>query len=125
MRYKVLVETGINDSPEEHEMSAATILTYYFKTDVKFMRKKPFSAPDIEVGNIFWEIKSPKGEGKNNIHKHMREASHQSENIVIDLRRMSMQQERAIGHINTYLRRPNRIKRVLIITKNKKVLAIK
>jgi hypothetical protein len=83
------------------------------------------STPDISIRGVEWEIKSPKGKSDNNIQKNMREAGHQSNNIVIDLRRSKLHQSRAVGYINLYLSNPNHLKRVLVIAKNGKVLVIK
>ena len=48
---------------------------------------KGLRMPDIMMKGVAWEIKSPEGNGKNTIKNTAQNASHQSENIIIDLRR--------------------------------------
>lgn len=111
--------------PKPHEESAAVILSKYFDSDVKFIATSNFGTPDISIRGVAWEIKSPVGESKNNIQKNIRAAAKQSRNVVIDLRRSKLHQERAVGYINQFLSRPNNIKRLIVITKRAKVLDIK
>lgn len=79
----------------------------------------------MSIGDLEWEIKSPVGGSANNIQKNMREASAQSENIVIDLRRSKLHQTRAVGYIKQFSDRYKKVQRVLVITKSKQVLTIK
>ena len=124
MKYKVIIKTDLKDRPKDYELSAAFILAQHFKADVVFLRPKLDKTPDIKVNDLKWEIKSPKGNGKKTIENNLREASKQSQNIVMDLRRIRMHQTRAIARINFFLSKPNRLKRVLIVTKSKKVIEI-
>jgi Contact-dependent growth inhibition CdiA C-terminal domain len=73
------------------------MLAVHFKSDVQFIEATSRSAPDISINGIQWELKSPVGVGGNNIQKNMREASAQSKNIVIDLRRSKLHQTRALA----------------------------
>ena len=123
-KYEVIIKTDLRDRPEDHELSAAFILAEYFKSDTTFLRPQIDKTPDIEVSGTKWEIKSPKGNSKKTIENNLRTARKQSRNIVIDLRRLKMHQTRAIGRINFFLSKGHSFKRVLIITKNKKVVEI-
>lgn len=60
-KYKVVVKTRLEDTPKDHEMTAAVILAYHFKSDVIFIRQGEKKTPDIDVNGVKWEIKSPKG----------------------------------------------------------------
>lgn len=126
IKYKVIVKTSLEDAPKEHELSAALILAYHFKTDVVFLRpdiKK--RTPDITVGDTRWEIKSPRGDGKKTIDNNLRSARKQSQNIVLDLRRTKLHQLKSISRIKHYLvSGPHNIKRLIIITKTNKVIDI-
>jgi hypothetical protein len=123
-RYEVIVKTSVEDAPEIHEMSAALILAYHFKTDVVFLRVQHGRTPDVDIDGIKWEIKSPLGDGKRTIDNNFSEARGQSKNIVIDLRRTKMHQAKANARIRYYLSTPHNFKQVLVITKNKKVVVI-
>ena len=123
-KYEVIVKTNIKDRPKDHEMSAAIILAHHFKSDITFLRPQTDKTPDIAVGSTKWEIKSPRGNSKKTIENNLRVARKQSRNIVIDLRRMKMHQKRATARINFFLANPHHFKRVVIITKSRKVIEI-
>ncbi|HMQ96389.1 MAG TPA: hypothetical protein PKD19_04175 [Candidatus Saccharibacteria bacterium] len=123
-KYEVIVKTSIDDAPEIHEMSAALILAYHFKTDVIFLRVQHGRTPDVDIKGTKWEIKSPLGDGRRTIDNNFSEARGQSKNIVIDLRRTKMHQAKANARIRYYLSTPHNFKQVLVITKNKKVVVI-
>ena len=105
-------------------MSAAIILANYFKVDITFLRPLADRTPDIDVNGVKWEIKSPKGNGKKTIDNNFRAARGQSRNIVMDLRRIKMHQSKASARINFFLSTPHHFKRVLVITKSKKIIEI-
>ena len=124
MKYKAIIKTNLKDRPKDHELSAALILAGYFKSDVVFLRPQTDKTPDIEVGGSKWEIKSPRGDGKKTIDNNFRTARKQSQNIVMDLRRIKMHQNKAAARINSFLSTQHNFKRVLIVTKSKKVIEI-
>ena len=52
--------------------------------------------PDIVMQGVAWEMKSPEGSGKYTIKKAVQNASHQSQNIIIDLRRLPSRGQAAV-----------------------------
>lgn len=124
-KYKVIVKTDPQDYPKEHEMSAAILLAYHFKSDIIFLRPESKRTPDIEVNDAKWEIKSPTGGGKKTIENNLRLARKQSQFIVLDLRRCKLHQARAISRIKFYLAtNAHNIKKLKIISKSQKVIDI-
>jgi hypothetical protein len=124
MKYKVVVKTDLKDLPKDYELSAALILANYFKSDVIFLRPLKDKTPDIDASGVHWEIKSPRGSGKKTIDNNFRTARKQSLYIVMDLRRIKMHQQKATSRISFFLSTPHRFKKVLVITKNQKVIEI-
>jgi hypothetical protein len=124
-KHNIIIPVGMKPRPKIHEETAADILASHFKSDVHFIETAAQGTPDVSIKGIKWEIKSPIGKGANNIQKNMREASAQSENIVIDLRRSKLHQTRALGYIKQFTDRYKKLKRVVVITKTKHVLTIK
>ena len=123
--YRVILETGPKDTPRPHELKAAKVIAEYFKTDIVFLRTSSMKTPDLKVGNIVWELKSPIGDGKNTIHNTFKTARKQSANIIIDLSRCKMHQTKAISNIkHIYSKRRNKNGKLLIITKTRHVLDI-
>ncbi len=124
-KYEVTVKTNPQDAPKEHELSAAIVLAYHFKTNVTFLRPERKKTPDVDINGVRWEIKSPKGNAKKTIENNLRTARKQSENIVIDLARSKMHNQRALARANFYIRtEAHTIKRLKIITKTRKIIDI-
>jgi hypothetical protein len=124
-KYNVIVQTDLVGAPKEHELSAALILAYHFKSDVTFLRPDTRKTPDINVDGVKWEVKSPRGDGKKTIDNNLRAAHKQSRNVVLDLRRTKLHQRKAIARINYYLSAgPHKINHLKIITKTQKIIDI-
>ncbi len=125
MKYKVIVDTDRKDYPKDHEVLAAILLADHFRVDVTFLRPGRQRTPDLDIGGVLWEIKSPMGNGRKTMENNLRSARKQSSNIVIDLRRTSMNYHNALARINFYLATENhRIKQLRIITKSQKIIDI-
>ena len=126
MKHKVIVETGILDSPQGHELKAALIVANeYFKRDVTFLRQGVHTTADIECNGQKWEIKSPVGNGKKTIENNLRNARKQSKNLIVDFSRMKLHQTKAIANIRFYLKNaPSQFNKVIVITKTKKIIEI-
>lgn len=126
MKYKVIVETDVIDRPKDHEMKAALIVANeYFKSDVVFLRPEVYKTPDLQAKDIKWELKSPLGNGKKTIENNMRTARKQSEYLILDFSRMKLHQTKALSNINYYLNNgSDQFKRVIVITKDRKILEI-
>lgn len=80
--------------------------------------------PDIMLNNIPWEIKAPAGNGKNTISHNINNALCQSENIIIDLIRCKIADEKAINEIIRLFNLSKRTKKLIIIPKNKIIIDI-
>jgi hypothetical protein len=72
-----------------------------------------------------WEMKAPKGNGKYTAQNIIQAAAHQSNNIIIDLRRCKMLDNKAIVSYTKEFEKNKSIKRMKIITKSKEVLDFK
>lgn len=124
-KYSIIIPVGMKPRPKIHEETAADLLANHFKSDVHFIETASQGTADVSIKGVEWELKSPVGCGANNIRKNMREAGLQSLNVVIDLRRSKLHQTRAIGYIKQYMATSRKLRRVLVITKAKRVLTIK
>ena len=125
IQYKVIVETSPQDAPHDFEMSAALLVANYFETNVVFLRPASLKSPDLRVKGEIWELKSPRGNGKNTIQNNIKNARKQSANIVIDLRHCKMNEVKALSRIRAvYKKRKRKTGRYLIIKKNGKVLDV-
>ncbi len=120
-------ETGTS-SPRPHEKRIAKTIANYFQSDVIFMRRASSKTPDLYIlkTNIRWELKSPEGGGKHTVQNNLREASWQSENILLDLSRAKLSDEKGISRTKEFLKKErSKIRRLKIITKKLKIMDIK
>ena len=81
--------------------------------------------PDLMINGTMWELKSPTGQSRRTIQNNLRRACQQSQNVIIDLRRCPQKDARVIARIKHELSGANKIKRLLVIKKNKRVVVIK
>lgn len=86
---------------------------------------KGMRTPDISINGVLWEIKSPTGGGKNTIKHTFQNATHQSNNIIVDLRRCKLQQDLAIKELEQRFSLSKRIRRMKIITNDEKIIDFK
>ena len=95
------------------------------KSNIIFIRKRPHITPDLFISKTHqvWELKSPLGNGKRTIDNNLREASKQSEYIVLDLSRIKMNNNRALSKARGFLNSGDaHLKKLLIIDKSGKVV---
>jgi hypothetical protein len=126
-KHRIIVPNDVKPKPEKHELEAAEIISEHFKSDVEFIKRANGKTADIKVvaTGANWEMKSPKGNGKNTIQNNLRKADDQSPNVVLDLCRIKLHQTNAINRAKYELSKANKIKQLLVITKSKKVLVLK
>lgn len=83
---------------------------------------KGLRMPDLTMLGVPWEMKSPVSTGKHTIKNFVQSASHQSENIIIDLRRYKADEEIAVKDIERYFNLSKRLRRAKIILKSEEML---
>ena len=80
---------------------------------------------DILMSGLVWEMKSPHGNGKWVIKNILQKASHQSENVIIDIRRLKQYpQEKYINEVKQRFASISRLQRLKIIGKRNIFLEI-
>ena len=125
MRYQVIVDTLPQDAPYDFEMSAALLVANFFETDVIFQRPGHLKSPDLLLKNQVWELKSPRGNGKNTIHNVFVTSRKQSYNVVIDLRFCKMNEQKAFARIRDAFKKRRRKRcQLLIVTKDGNIIDI-
>lgn len=125
MAYHLHISSDIKPEPSDHEISAALILSEYFQTDITFIKRSHMHTADFLINGQVWEHKSPTGDGKRTMQNNLRKADDQSTCIVMDLRRCKMRPDQAINRIRYELAKANKIKRLIVIQKNRRILELK
>ena len=124
--YDIQFEDGAE--PEPHEIQTTLFLKKQGK-DVKFLAPKNrdhIKTPDSAMDGLKWEIKAPVSAGSRTIEHVLRSATKQSPNVIIDLRRCKMSDERALHQIShEAAKRKSTLKKLLVVTKSQKAIDLK
>ena len=83
---------------------------------------KGLPMPDIMMSGVPWEIKSPNGKSKNTIKHILQKAKHQSDSIILDLRRNQLDEVQVIEDLKYHYQLSKRLRRMKIIKKNGEIL---
>lgn len=126
MTHQIHIPINMKPTPYPHEMFIAQVMSNYFDTDVTFIKRSDTAkSADLKIKNTIWEIKSPIGDGKRTMQNNLRTADDQSPNIIINLVRCKMAPYKAVSRIRHELNKANKIKRLLVVFKDGKVLLLK
>jgi len=112
--------------PEPHEVEVAWILARHFGSSVEFLRPSEgykLKTADIVMNGLIWEIKSPTGGGRMTVSNQFKRASKQSNHIVLDARRVHLEEDKVLSQIRTEMKK-RRFRAVLFITKAGTVLEV-
>lgn len=108
----------------DHEMMAAIVLIT--KGDVRFLEEASYRTPDIYYLGEKWEIKSPTGNSSRTIENNIRNALRQSDNIIIDLRRMHVNENKCLKEVERQVNLfGKRVRKMLVIVNDDKIKEIK
>ncbi len=128
MKYQVIIPDNLEQYPEPHEISAAHILCRYFNSTVTFLQKRHGyhqHTPDVIICDIEWEMKSPKSRKMDKIRQNIEQALDQSGSVVIDTRRTKIADEKILAMIERSAPAWKKIKRLIVIRKDKSVQPIR
>ena len=107
-----------------HENAAVVFLTQR-GFDIELLppvQRKGARTPDIKMLGLEWELKSPRSNGKYTIEHSFRSALKQSPNIIFDIRRSKIPQQKCIAEIERRFNDFKKVSRVMIIAKRQKLL---
>jgi hypothetical protein len=111
----------------EHELKTAQVLARYGHI-ICFVAKangRNVKSADILIGNVLYEIKSPKADKLSAIERNLKRASKQAENIVIDSGRMKKIHDSAIQKcLVLKLKQQKTIKRILFVNRKHELIDI-
>lgn len=117
-----LVRNGVH--LQDHEFETIKVL---LQEDVEInlippIQGKGIKTPDFTINSVIWEMKAPEGSGKKTMQNTIQRAGKQSPNVIIDLRRSKMSQERAINELKHHFQLSKRLNKLKIITKEAEIL---
>ena len=109
---------------EAHELATVVFFTE-LGYDIELIPRSNIEGlhlPDIIMDGLKWEIKAPKGDGRWVIMNTLQNAQRQSENVIIDLRRIKLPQDKCLAALEREFVHSKKLKRMKVITKAHKLL---
>ncbi|MDR0518633.1 MAG: hypothetical protein LBG82_01050 [Clostridiales Family XIII bacterium] len=126
---QVIIPVAHPNPPEAHEVEAARVLALHFGCEVKFLipvddyKRK---TPDIAMLGLEWEIKSPRGSSKRStIRSQFANAKGKSKHLIIDGQNTPLDDGFVINKLHAEIRKRQSVKKLIYITKERKVLDIR
>lgn len=108
----------------EHEWKTVKYFLELGK-DIELLPKseiKDYHQGDFVMDGVAWETKAPIGKGKYTVQNKIQEAVQQSSNVIIDLRRSKMIEDRAIKAYKQEFQKNKGLRRMKIIKKDGEML---
>lgn len=119
--------SALNIEPYPHELAIAELFSQQGK-DVIFLKPSNIPGvyvPDIVVDGTEWEMKSPDGKSERTIRRNLHKASTQSRNIIFDLSRIGIPEDKCIKELKEAFNSSNYIRNMIIVTKSKDMIRLK
>lgn len=116
----------LSSPPEKHEINVANLFSDlgYDVTFIKASNIPDIHTPDILMDGVEWEIKSPLGKGKHTIERNIKNALLQSNNIIFDLRRINIPEDKCISRLKNEFKIRKEIHRLYIIKMNSDMILL-
>ena len=124
MKEGKLTQNGVHLKAHEYSTVKLLLENGYDVELIPTSGIKGLRMPDIMLQGVPWEMKSPQGDGKRTIMNTIQNASHQSTNIIVDLRRCKLREDLALKELQWHFKLSKRIRRLKVITKDEKILDI-
>lgn len=117
-----IIPNGV--SLEKHEYDTVLFLTT-LGYDIELIPPSHIPnirTPDFKMNGSKWEMKSPKGKSRSTLEHAFKVAVRQSPNVLFDLRRVQIPEEKAIDILSKLVKSSREIKKLLVVTKSDKLL---
>jgi hypothetical protein len=114
--------------PDFSEQMVADLLALERGKDIEFIKpdtRYKVHTPDINMGGERWEIKCPESNKMDKVRRNIDTAANQSANIILGTFDTNIPDEKIIRFTTKYVKNRKKIKKVIIVTKHKKVIDIK
>lgn len=119
--------SALNSKPYPHELAIAELLAAQGK-DVVFLKPSNIPGvyvPDILIDGLEWEMKSPIGNSNRTIRRNLHKASTQSGNIIFDLSRIGIPEDKCIKELKDAFKESRYIRNMIIVTKSHEMIRLK
>ena len=120
-----IIAKNVHLEPHEYETVLFLVLFGYNIEIVTPTNIPKSNNPDFIINGAVWESKAPLGSGKYTIQRHFHKAGHQSDRMILDLRRMKASMAELEPEVIKRFSFSKSIKHLILITKDGRLLDIK
>ena len=122
MEKGTLKTNGVHLEKHEYETVKLLLMNGHNVELIPTSQVKGMRTPDISIDGVLWEIKSPTGNSKHTMKHTLQNAAHQSNHVIVDLRRCKMSPDNAAKELAYHFNLSRRIRRMIIITIDEKII---
>jgi hypothetical protein len=125
----IFIPPNLDNPPEDHEIDAAWIIARHYNCLVRFL--KPIigykvRTADFVIQGVLWELKSPVSASRRRcVTGQFDRAAGQSRSIIFDARRTKLEDNFLKAQLQKELQKRHSIQRLVFISKDKEVVALK
>lgn len=118
MKRGKLIRNGVKIQPYE-ESSVDFLLSQGFNVELIIPVNTPKNKnPDFLINGVIWELKGPITKSKKTIKRLINTTNKQSTRMIIDLRRLKLDEEIAVNVLEYEFRESHRVKEMMLIVKD-------
>lgn len=123
---EIFIAPDIDVWPHELRTAQALASAGYKVEFLKRRLGKHERSADISINGIIWEMKSPKSNKLKRVERTLRDALHQSTNIVFDSQRIKSLSDSQVQHeLEKWISELKSITKLLFVTKKRNVIVMK
>ena len=123
---KILIQPNVDVWPHELRTARALANAGYSVTFLKRREGKYERTADIVIGDIIWEMKSPKSEKLKRVERTLRDGIHQSPYLIFDSQRIRYLNDSQIHkELEKWAKELRALRGLMFVTKKRDVIAIK
>lgn len=122
---KIIIPSDVNVWPHEYQTALSLAKAGHV---VEFIRKNARdneSTADVIISGVEWEMKAPRSGSIKSIERNLKRAKWQSENVILDSRRMKKVPDKAIEReLRKYIVEIAGLKRILFVNRHGDIVDI-
>ena len=116
---KIIIPSDVNVWPHELKTAQSLSSAGFVVEFISRNQRSHENSADVKMDNLLWEIKAPISDKLTSIERNLRRGSKQSENIILDSRRMKRIPDEAIlREVRTKAQHIKKLRRIILINRH-------
>lgn len=125
-RGKIIISPDVNVWPHEMKTAEALARAGFTLEFIRRSEEQRATSADVIIDGLVWEMKAPKSDKLRRVQRSLRNALHQSQNVIFDSRRMKGIPDAPIEReLRKYAAELRKLKHLMFVNRKGEVLVIK